>query len=79
VIKSRKMSWAEHVAYIQKGRDNLRDLGVDGRIILKWSLKKQIVKVWTEFNLAHDWVQWCALVNIVMSVWSPKKGEKFLD
>jgi hypothetical protein len=28
------------------GRDNLRDLGRDGRVILKWFLGKQIEKVW---------------------------------
>jgi len=48
VIKSRRMSWAEHVESLKKGgvhrgiwRRNLRerghmeDIGVDGRIILK--------------------------------------------
>jgi hypothetical protein len=48
MIKSRKMRWAEHVArmrektYVQvvggedyKGRENLEDIGVDGRTILK--------------------------------------------
>jgi hypothetical protein len=30
-----------------RGRDHVRDLGVDGRIILKWILKKCGVKVWT--------------------------------
>jgi hypothetical protein len=47
VIKSRRMRWAGHVARIGemhtkfwfgslKGRDNSKDLGVDGRVILKW-------------------------------------------
>jgi hypothetical protein len=30
-----------------KGRDQLRDLGVDNMIILKWILKKQGVMMWT--------------------------------
>ena len=47
VIKSRRMSWAGHVARFGEGRGayralvgkhegNLEHLGVDGRIILKW-------------------------------------------
>jgi len=49
VIKSRRMRWAEHIArmgdmrmYVKlwsanlKGRDNLRDLGVDEKIKLEW-------------------------------------------
>jgi hypothetical protein len=34
-----------------KGRDHLDDLGVDGRIILKWILWKQGWRVLTEFML----------------------------
>ena len=49
-IKSRKMIWAGHAARVGenrnasvswrenlKKRDRLKDLGVDGKIILKWS------------------------------------------
>jgi hypothetical protein len=32
-----------------KGRDNLEDLGRDGKIILEWILGKQGQKLWTEF------------------------------
>jgi hypothetical protein len=32
-----------------KGRDNLEDLGVDGKIILGWILRKQDGRVWTGF------------------------------
>jgi hypothetical protein len=32
-----------------KRRDHLGDPGADGRIILKWFLKKQGVKLWTVF------------------------------
>jgi hypothetical protein len=33
-----------------KGRDQLKDLGADMRIILKWSIKKSGGSVWTGFN-----------------------------
>jgi hypothetical protein len=49
VIKSRRMGWAGHVARMERGeahagfwwgdlriRDRLEDLGVDGRVMLKW-------------------------------------------
>jgi hypothetical protein len=60
-IKSRRMRWQEHVARMGeprkhtklqsenlKIRDNLRNLKVDGKIILKWIIK-QGVSMWTEF------------------------------
>jgi hypothetical protein len=30
-------------------RDKLGDLGIDGSIILKWTLEKQYVRLWTGF------------------------------
>ena len=55
MIKSKKTRWAEHVArmmektYVQdvggednKGRENLEDIGVDGRTIFKWIVMKSI-------------------------------------
>jgi hypothetical protein len=52
MIKSRRMMWAGHVAHMvevrnvlvgeSKGRDHSEDLGVDGRIILKWMLRNMV-------------------------------------
>jgi hypothetical protein len=54
VVKSRRMGWAGHVARMGRGdvftgfwlggpkvRDHLEDLGVGGRITLKWTLGRQ--------------------------------------
>jgi hypothetical protein len=32
-----------------KGRDRFEELGVDGRIIFKWTMSKQCKMVWTGF------------------------------
>ena len=49
-------------------RDNLKDLGVYGRIILKWILE--------QWNGGMDWIylvqdriRWRAVVNAVMNLW----------
>jgi len=60
VIKSRRMRWAGNVARMGSGeactefwwgnlreRDHWRDPDVDGRIILRWILRKWDVGVWT--------------------------------
>jgi len=60
VIKSRRMRWTGHVARMgeergrigswwgnRRERDNWRDLGVDGWIILRWISRRWDVGMWT--------------------------------
>jgi hypothetical protein len=37
-----------------KKRDNVRDLGSDGRIILKWIIKEQYVRMWTVLLISDE-------------------------
>jgi hypothetical protein len=59
-VNKQRMRWEGHVASMgetrnaykvlvrkQKGRDHVEELGVDGRIILKCILGKQVGNVWT--------------------------------
>ena len=41
----RRRFWWEKL----KERDRLKDKGVDGRILLKWILKKEDRRMWTDF------------------------------
>jgi hypothetical protein len=50
-----------------KGPDHLQHVGIDGRAVLKWDLKRQGMGAWRRFNLAVDWAQWQAVVNVIMS------------
>jgi hypothetical protein len=62
MIKSRKMRWPGHVTRMErlemrtkfwleslKVRNNSEDLGVDGKIILKWTVGKWGWREWIEF------------------------------
>jgi hypothetical protein len=51
-------------------RHNLEDLGVDGRILLKWIFKRwDGSMVW--IDMAQDRGRWRALVNTLMNLCSP--------
>jgi hypothetical protein len=85
VVKSRRMQWAGQVVRVGeirnaykilvgnlKGKDHSKDLGVDGRIILEWTLGKYDGKIWTGcIYLVQDRDQWWALVNTVINLSVP--------
>jgi hypothetical protein len=51
---------------VRKG-DHSEDLGVDGKIILKWIFKKWVGSMdW--IDLAQDIDRWRAVVNVVMNL-----------
>ena len=45
-------------------RYHLKDVGLDGKIILKW-----IYKNWDWFDLAQDRDMWWALPNVTVNLW----------
>jgi hypothetical protein len=54
----------------RRERDHLKDLGVDGRMILKWIFRK-LDGAWTGIHLAEDRDRWQVLVNVVMNLRVP--------
>jgi hypothetical protein len=88
-IKSRSMRRAGHVAHTGekrkkfgiwwgklKERDHLEDLDVDVPIILKWSLKKSVGRMWTGLLwLALHRHMRQALVNVVMNLRLPQNSQ----
>jgi len=79
VIKSRRMRWAGHVARMgerrgvyrvfvgkPEGKNHWGDPSVDGRVILRWILRK-----WDWIDLAQDRDRWRALLNTVMNLRVP--------
>jgi hypothetical protein len=91
IIKSGRMRWAGNVARIGDRRDlysvlvgdlregdHLEDLGVDGRIILKW-----MFKTWhggmDRIDVAQDWDRWRALLNAVMNPGVAENSGNFLS
>jgi hypothetical protein len=41
---------ATHFDRKLRGKRTLENISVSGRIILKWILEQEVVKVWSEFN-----------------------------
>ena len=49
----------------------MHDLGLDGRIIFKWILRKSICGGYDLIDLAYDRGKCGALVNAVVNIWVP--------
>jgi len=78
------MSWAGHVVHMGEERgcvgscwgnrregDHWGDRGIDGRIILRWIIRKWDVGGMDWIMLAQDRDRWRALVNAVMNLRVP--------
>jgi len=57
----------EFLLETMKARDHVEDLGIHGRIIVKWILKRQNRRAWT-IHLAEDWGKCQTLLGIVINL-----------
>ena len=57
----------------------MEDVGLDGRIILRWIFRKCDVENMDWIDLAQDRDRWRALVNAVMNLRGSIKCGEFLD
>jgi hypothetical protein len=48
-----------------KDRNHSDDVGMGGKIILKWILGKCVGRVWTGIHMAQDRDLWWTLLNLV--------------
>jgi len=55
-----------------KGKCHLQHVGLDGREVLKLDLEKQGMGAWWRLDMAQDWFQWQAVVNVVIRLLSPR-------
>jgi hypothetical protein len=90
MIKSRRMRWAGHVAWMGGKRNAYRILvgkpkGPLGRPRHRWvdNIKMDLRETWWDvmdwIDLAQDRDQWRALVNMVMNLRVPQNSWKFLS